>query len=101
VNSNMDSVIEELRVSYLKSVSDKLVELSRAVTERDFPTVMRIGHQLKGSGRSYGYPDISTLGEQTQDAGENRRAVLAESLLIELNNLMTRLNETSSSSENK
>lgn len=83
------SMMTELRRTYLKSLAVKLEELAAAITGRDFDAAVRIGHQLKGSGKSYGYPDISDFGSSVEDAALNRRCAVLESLALEMRQLKT------------
>jgi HPt (histidine-containing phosphotransfer) domain-containing protein len=78
-----ESVLIELRRSYVLSLSEKLTELSEAIADRRLATVSRLGHQLKGSGKSYGYPEISELGARMEEAADNRVVTQLESLLVE------------------
>jgi HPt (histidine-containing phosphotransfer) domain-containing protein len=83
--------MQELRTAYLKSLANKVTELGDAISARNFKTVARLGHQMKGSGCSYGLPEISDLGARIEDAGENRRVSLLEPLLAEF---MAFMNQT-------
>jgi HPt (histidine-containing phosphotransfer) domain-containing protein len=41
-----------------------------ALAQRDFEAIARIGHNMRGNGRSYGFPDIGLLGERLEEAGD-------------------------------
>lgn len=82
-------MMTELRRAYLKSLAAKLQELAAAIADRDFASAVRIGHQLKGSGKSYGYPDVSEFGSSVEDAALNGRAAALENLALEMRHLKT------------
>lgn len=83
------SIMEELRRAYLKSLAAKMEELAAAIAGQDHRAAVRIGHQLKGSGKSYGFPDVSDLGATIEEAAANRRFAQLETLLFEMRNLKT------------
>jgi len=93
--SDLQSMVitQELRAAYLQSVAAKLAEFAEAAQARHFRIIARIGHQLKGSGRSYGIPEISLLGARIEEAGQDRRVSLLDPLLAEFKNLMCRITE--------
>jgi len=92
-------VMQELRAAYLKSLAAKMAEFATASSARDYVTVARMGHQLKGSGQSYGLPQISALGIKMEEVAEFRRAALLEPLLAEFMTLMNTLVDEQSSPE--
>ncbi len=40
----------------------------QALEKSDFETIARIGHNMRGNGRSYGFPDIGDIGEGMETA---------------------------------
>jgi HPt (histidine-containing phosphotransfer) domain-containing protein len=81
---DVHSVIEQLRGAYLRSLQQKLQALHHAVAARDFNGVAAHAHQLKGSGKSYGFPEISDIAARIEDASQSRQGSLVESLMVEL-----------------
>ena len=85
--SGLPSEVQELVPGYLKQKRVDLDKLWTAIDAADYATVSTLGHQLKGSGSSYGFDDISTIGSALEraalshDAGETYRqaALLAGS----------------------
>jgi HPt (histidine-containing phosphotransfer) domain-containing protein len=45
-----------------------LGELRVALAQRDLECVARLGHNMRGNGASYGFPDISAIGERLETA---------------------------------
>lgn len=45
-----------------------------ALERRDFRSIETLGHNLRGNGISYGFPEISTIGEALEEAAKARRA---------------------------
>jgi CheY-like chemotaxis protein len=54
--------IEDLIPKYLATVRREIEEVRASRDAKDCNTALRVGHQLKGSGESYGFPEISRTG---------------------------------------
>jgi HPt (histidine-containing phosphotransfer) domain-containing protein len=91
-NSAYNKVIENLRASYMSSLREKTVVFEQAAAVHSFDDIARLGHQLKGSGRSYGYAEITELGARIEDAGQNHQSHLFDELLVDLKQTILRLN---------
>ncbi len=94
-DSDSNPVLRELRGAYCRSLAAKLTQLSEALTDRNLAIMNRLGHQMKGSGRSYGFPDVSELGARIEEAAGDRRVVALEAMLLELQDLIQRLEQAS------
>jgi HPt (histidine-containing phosphotransfer) domain-containing protein len=72
--SRMERVRAQLRGTYLAGLPTWIqkIEDARAACSGDAPegeaALRGLGHQLKGSGAAYGFPEISTLGDQLEAA---------------------------------
>lgn len=98
--SDLQNAVEQLKSSYLQSLAEKLRALETAVAARNFKEIVLYGHQLKGSGRSYGFPEISDIGTRIEEAGLGHQGTILEALIIELAHLMERLSQNQSSPVN-
>jgi HPt (histidine-containing phosphotransfer) domain-containing protein len=94
-DSDSNAMLRDLREAYCRSLAAKLTQLSEALSARNLETVNRLGHQMKGSGRSYGFPDVSEIGARIEEAAGDRRVVALEAMLLELKDLIQRLEQTS------
>jgi HPt (histidine-containing phosphotransfer) domain-containing protein len=56
-----------------------------ALEHGDFETISRIGHNMRGNGVSYGFPEIGTLGERLEKAANTTdvQAVREQVTLLE------------------
>ncbi|HMD49109.1 MAG TPA: ATP-binding protein, partial [Bryobacteraceae bacterium] len=67
--------------NYLASQAKHIQEAREQLRRRDFDSIQRFGHNLKGTGRGYGFPEIETLGRELEHAAnENREPGIAENL---------------------
>lgn len=64
----IDAEIADLIPDYLANRRADVERLRELAAVRDFEGIRRIGHQMKGSGSSYGLDEITLLGQQLQQA---------------------------------
>ncbi len=57
---------------YLASKEKQIEEARAALATRDFGPIRRFGHNLKGTGRGYGFPPIEEMGKETRARGRAR-----------------------------
>jgi CheY-like chemotaxis protein len=53
---------------YLASKEQQIEEARAALASRDFGPIRRFGHNLKGTGRGYGFPSIEEMGREIERA---------------------------------
>jgi signal transduction histidine kinase/HPt (histidine-containing phosphotransfer) domain-containing protein len=75
---------EDLAPDYLGRRRQELSELRSALAEGDFKRLRTLGHNMKGSGRGYGFPAITRIGAGLQEAAEGEDAGRSERLVAEL-----------------
>ncbi len=59
---------------YLEHRARDVAALRRALDVEDFPSIDRIGHNLRGNGRSYGFPELAAIGEVLEAAARAKNA---------------------------
>ena len=64
--------IEALVPQYLEGRVQDLQSLADALAERDYETIRIIGHNLKGTGGAYGFPELTAAGELIESAAKSR-----------------------------
>src|SRR5690348_3177116 len=62
-----DAEMAELLRQFADGLAGTCRELRRGLDDGDTATVRRIGHQLKGAGGGYGYPDLTEAGRRLED----------------------------------
>ena len=60
--------VKALIPQYLASQSKQIEEARACLASRDFGPIRRFGHNLKGTGRGYGFPSIEDLGTEIERA---------------------------------
>lgn len=64
----------ELLERYLSRCRNELPRLAAAIEESDYKTLRVTGHNLKGTGRAYGFPEITETGAIIETAATQQRA---------------------------
>lgn len=83
----LDPDVAALLPGYLARRREDVERLETLLADGDLDAVRRLGHQLKGSGGSYGVPELSALGADLEDAagaGDLERARRARAALARL-----------------
>ncbi len=69
-------ISERLRAQYIQRRGEDLQTCKGALEQGDYETIRKVAHRLKGNGTTFGYPEITELGERMEDAA--RATNLAE-----------------------
>lgn len=72
IRPELSSEVKELVPGYLQRRRADLVVLAAALQAEDYQVLSTVGHQLKGSGVSYGCNELSTLGASLEQAAKAR-----------------------------
>lgn len=84
-----------LRPAFLANRRADLVRMRNALTAGDFSTIQGIGHDCKGIGSGYGFPDITRIGSMIERAAKTRDATELETSLGQLEEVLAALTPTS------
>jgi signal transduction histidine kinase/DNA-binding response OmpR family regulator len=82
--STLEPSIAGLAPRYLKNVEKELNKLRAAEIVEDYPSVQRIGHNLNGTGGSFGFPRITELGSRIEQAAKDRAIEVIRPTIDEL-----------------
>lgn len=52
---------EEVRLKYLERRKTDFENCQKAIQEKDFEVLARVGHQIKGNAATFGFDDLSTV----------------------------------------
>lgn len=74
-----DFGLAEILPQYFALCRRDLLNLQAALDENDFERVRVLGHNLKGSGGAYGFPDLTEIGASLETSGKSQDAALAKS----------------------
>jgi HPt (histidine-containing phosphotransfer) domain-containing protein len=57
---------------YLQDCRRDLVQLKAALAAEEYETARRLGHQMKGTGKPYGFPELTQIGRAIEWAASKR-----------------------------
>lgn len=80
--------LSRLQAAYVATFPDKLQRLEQCLEKEDWANLQRFGHQLKGSGRAYGFPKLTALGADIEEGAISRDRTALKGLCQELSAVM-------------
>ena len=91
VTLDIDPLLADLVPAYVREKRRQMADLRRLVTDGDMDSLKQIAHNIKGTGSSYGIPDVTRLGRALETAGQQGDAPGVSSLIEELDALLARV----------
>ena len=61
-----DEGFERLRVLFAEDMAEKVRSLRSLMREANWPEIGKIAHQIGGTARSFGYPEISDVANELE-----------------------------------
>lgn len=65
-NADFEKMMAELRRDYVNGIPQKIIDIEAHLGANDATTLRDDFHKLKGTGRTYGIPEISELAEAVE-----------------------------------
>ena len=93
----VDPELEELIPSYLQNLEKNTANIKAGLKKDDMELCRSLGHNMKGSGGSYGFDFISEMGKQIEDAARTAKNKEIEECLGKLEDYLGRLEVRSAS----
>jgi HPt (histidine-containing phosphotransfer) domain-containing protein len=84
-----DFGLAEILPQYFALCRRDLLNLREALARHDFEKIRVLGHNLKGSGGAYGFPDVTDIGASLEASGKTQDAPLAQSAVDRLAGFLT------------
>ncbi len=63
-----EELLKSLRKEYIETLPTKIKEIQSYVLKNDTESLLVLFHKLKGSGKTYGFDQISVLGHDVEEA---------------------------------
>lgn len=86
-----DPEIASLVPSFLDSRAADVAKMRSLLASGNYARIQALGHRMKGSGRSYGFQDISRIGAELEIAAHNDNEQMVRQLIDELENYLTKV----------
>lgn len=84
---SLDDVLSELRKTYLEALPARADLIEKLMSEQKYDEVETEFHKLKGTGKTYGLPEVTAIGEVTERLVEHGSTSAEESVPAALNAL--------------
>ena len=59
----LSDILGQMKVEYQRNFPQKILNLQKLFASSDWPQLAEEFHKLKGTGKTYGFPEVSTLCE--------------------------------------
>lgn len=69
---------KDVILRYLNRKAAEIEELKEGLSQMDYEVLFNIGHKLKGNGTTFGFSDISELGNFIEQAAINKDRIKLE-----------------------
>ena len=86
---DIDAELAALRPDYLAARRRDLIMLRQLLAQQDWNEIRRIGHRMKGTGATYGFAEVSRLGDAIEIAAQSFDAGAMHTLLDRLDAVLT------------
>ena len=83
--------LQHLIPGYLASRREDLADMVLALTSGDFVRLAVLGHNIKGTGGFYGFPEISELGTSLEVSAKANDRKASEERIAELSNFLDQM----------
>jgi len=84
--------IKKLQGFFLSIATEKVEEMKKALQQKNLSLIRTHAHQLKGSGASFGFPEISKIAEQIENECLTDSQDKVEKLINEMDELLRIIN---------
>jgi HPt (histidine-containing phosphotransfer) domain-containing protein len=74
----LEKDLEQLVKRFLHRKESEMQRLRNALSDGDFETIRAMGHDLKGAGEGFGFPELSILGAKFELAAKARDTELLQ-----------------------
>jgi signal transduction histidine kinase/HPt (histidine-containing phosphotransfer) domain-containing protein len=89
--ATQSSTVATLLPKFFANRERDVVTLREALAGEDFETIARLGHNMRGNGVSYGFPEVSAIGKRIERAGQRRNARAASAQIAKLEECVARI----------
>jgi len=81
---NIPAGLEEAAKHYIRSRKRELQQFGDLIEKADFGQIRRLAHNMKGTGTSYGFPDLTRIGKVMETSAKEENAADLSVALLEL-----------------
>lgn len=79
---NLEEMIKTLQQEYLAGLPEKISQIEKIIQSKETAAMRDCFHKLKGTGSTYGLPEVSELGQAVEEVCIQRPASAAEAATL-------------------
>jgi HPt (histidine-containing phosphotransfer) domain-containing protein len=91
IKVNVPGYAIQLIPKFLENREKDIKEVEDSLKRKDFETIERLGHSMKGTGSIYGFDGISELGKMIELSAKDKNTVEIKNSLEELKDYLNRI----------
>ena len=84
----------KLKMNYIERRKSEIPLCQESVSKRDFKTLERVGHQLKGNGLTFGFENLAKIGADLEAAAKKEDYDSSVSLVEQLSQAVGELDSS-------
>ncbi len=85
---NRDDGFEYLRTLFAADLLEKLKALEDALRDADWDEVSAIAHKIRGTAKSFGYPEVSNVAADLENSSEYKSLEHSAALVKKISDLV-------------
>ncbi|MEZ0393395.1 MAG: Hpt domain-containing protein [Pseudobdellovibrionaceae bacterium] len=86
MSNNPPFLSDELKNQFILRRHEELKSFLKSLKTSDFQEISRIGHRMKGNGVSFGFPELSSLGEKMENSAKEKNLNQLRFLAVDFTN---------------
>jgi signal transduction histidine kinase/CheY-like chemotaxis protein/HPt (histidine-containing phosphotransfer) domain-containing protein len=90
-----DDIMPELAAQFVSNIRRNPVAIASALARSDFDVIRSLGHNMKGTGTSYGFPAITDVGARLEQAAKDHSVEAIQAALQELSGCLRTIEQRS------
>ncbi len=87
----INPILEDLMPGFLQNRQNEVISLEQMCLSRDFDSIKRLGHQLKGVGPNYGFQKLGEMGAAIELAADHRKIESINLIIQAIRNYLAHL----------
>ena len=88
---HVDPDVQELIPQFLKNRLQDIRQMIEALETKDYETIRRLGHSMKGAGEGYGFNQITVIGAGLEESAKIKDTKKMGKIITELANYLDRV----------
>lgn len=71
-DKKLSKLLADLKIEYLKEFPNKINRIKKITAQQDWKLIYEEYHKIKGTGKTYGFPEISQICEVLETMAQNK-----------------------------